>query len=288
VGPFRQGKPLVLPTPELDAYEAELRARAHRKVLYTVAGCVVLVAPLVVLFLMATVPEVLSKVKHPLRGVSPQAADTARASVARAREAARVAEAAAREGVERAVEQGLDAHPELGRCPTADLPPDAETSLRRLTDPHVCAACDAKASEASLLEGSLKERSRDAGLDARVVQRARRLARAVESGGAFIVMHVTAEAPPHGVPGAGFTPGQVRGRAYLWEPRSRQVLCVGDFQAESSESVDYKVLTRGPLGPLGQAGSAELQHALAQDLAARTRAAARESLRYRAGPHIVD
>ncbi len=287
MGPFRQGRPLVQPTPELDAYEAELRARAHRKVLYTVAGCVVLVAPLVVLFLMATVPEVLYKVKHPLRGVSSEAAATARASVARAREAARLEEAAAREGVERAVEQGVDAHPELGRCPTSTVS-DAGPGFRRLTEPHVCAACDVTASEASLLEGSLTERSREPGLDERVLGRARALDRATESPGAVIIARITAEAAPHGVPHAGFTPGHVRGRAYLWELRRRQVLCVGDFEAESSESVDYKYLTRGTRGPLDESGSAELRYALERDLAERTRAAVRASLRYRAGPRIVD
>lgn len=286
MGPFRQGKPLVLPTPELDAYEGELRAGAHRKIIYTVLGCVLLLAPLVVLFLMATVPEALYKLKHPLRGVSPAAAAVAQASITRARGVARREEQAARAGVERAVAEGLDAHPELGRCPSSGVLQGAYApGFRRLTEAQVCLACDALSSQASLLEGSLKERSRETDLDERITRGASALDRSAAHLGAVIVIQITAEAAPHGVPHAGFTPGQVRGRSYFWDTLRHEVLCVGDFAAESSAAVDYKYRTRGPLDP---GGPAELRVALERDLADRTREAVHSSLRYRAGPHIVD
>jgi hypothetical protein len=286
VGPFRQGKPLVLPTPELDAYERELRTRAHRKVIYTVIGCVVLVAPLVVLFLMATVPEALYRLKHPLRGVSPAAAALAQASITRAREVARREEQAARTGIERAVAEGLDPHPELGRCPSPGVLQGAYSpGFRRLAEAHVCLACDALASQASLLEGSLRERSREADLDEGVARGASALDRSAARLGAVVVIQITAEAAPRGVPHAGFTAGHVRGRSYLWDTQGHQVLCVGDFAAESSVAVDYKYMTRGPLDP---GGPMELHYALERDLADRTREAVHASLRYRAGPHIVD
>ena len=49
VGPFRQGKPIPLPTPELDEYEKELRKRSHRKVTYAGIACILMVMPLIVL-----------------------------------------------------------------------------------------------------------------------------------------------------------------------------------------------------------------------------------------------
>lgn len=275
-----------MPTPELDAYERQLSARSHRKVLYTVVGCLVLVAPLVVLFLLATVPDVLYKLKHPLRGVSPATQAIATASAASARAAALREEEAARAGIDAAIAQALDPHPELGECPKAGLARTlGDDGFRRTSDSHVCAACDSAMLSASLLEGARAERSREPGLDDRLVRRAAALDREAGALGTVVIAHVTAEAAAHGAPHAGFTPGQVRGRAYLWDTSSHRVLCVGDFEAESSEAIDYKYMTRGPLE---QGGTAELQAALARDLAERTRTAVYASLRYRAGPHIVD
>ena len=119
MGPFRQGKPLKLPTPELDAYEAELRARSHRKVTYAGIGVVVLTLPLLALLFQAIVPDLVYKVQNPLHTPSPAVVANGRATISRLRESA-AREARARRG---AVELTSLIGDPIARCLAAAFSP---------------------------------------------------------------------------------------------------------------------------------------------------------------------
>ena len=289
VGPFRQGKPIPLPTPELDAYEKELRARSHRKVTYAGIACIGLVSPLVVLLVMGTLPDLIFRAKNPLHGLSTPVRTKVGATVAEARATATREETALREGVSAAIRDGVEAHPELGRCPYThahtetrfDQGLDTSSSFARMSDPELCTACRALRLEADALERTLTEKTREKDFDRRTEQR---LAKLDGLGRYSVVLNVTSEGAPSGIPHQNFISGHVRGRAYVWDTRTHRVVCAGDVFAESSEVIDYTYTTRDGL----DVGShAELDRALKADLRKQTTSAVADALRYMAGPRIV-
>lgn len=287
VGPFRQGKPFLLPTPELDAYEKELRARSHRKVTYAGIACILLVMPLIVLVGMATIPDMLYRVRNPLHGLSAPTRAKVTTTVARAREESAREEALMHEGVASAIREGIEAHPELGRCPYSHSPNlqkesfFAASTFTNATDPTLCRACRSLASDADTLEKMLSEKTREKDFDARAEKRIDRLTMDRYT----VVVHATRNVAPSGVPHVDFTPGFFRGRAFVWDTRAHQVVCAGDVSAESSDVIDYTYTTRGGL----DIGShAELDRALKSDMRVRTESAVADSIRYRSGPRIPD
>ena len=287
MGPFRQGKPLKLPTPELDAYEAELRARSHRKVTYAGIGVVVLTLPLLALLFQAIVPDLVYKVQNPLHAPSPAVVTSGRATITRLRESAAREEEAMQKGVAAAAANGTEAHPELGRCPYSHAPNRqkgffARATYARLGDQSVCLPCREQRARADELERKLVERSRAKDLDARVSADIAR-AEAVER--YSVVLAVDKEAAPHGTPHVDFMPGLVEGRTFVWDTVTHSVVCAGRARAESSDTIDYTYTTQN--GFATNAAS-ELKRALDEDLRVRTEEAVASSLRYRAGPKIVD
>ncbi len=287
MGPFRQGKPLKLPTPELDAYEAELRARSHRKVTYAGIGVVVLTLPLLALLFQAIVPDLVYKVQNPLHTPSPAVVESGRATITRLRESAAREEEAMQKGVAAAAANGTEAHPELGRCPyshTANHEKGffARATYARLGDQSVCLPCREQRARADELERKLGERSRAKDLDARVSAEIAR-AEAVER--YSVVLAVDKEAAPHGTPHVDFMPGLVEGRTFVWDTKTHAVVCAGRARAESSDTIDYSYTTQN--GFATNAAS-ELKRALDEDLRLRTEEAVASSIRYRAGPKIVD
>jgi len=288
VGPFRQGKPLVLPTPELDAYEKELRARSHRKVTYAGVACILLFMPLFVLYGMATVPTLIEHVKHPLHAPSQEAQERARKAIAAARTRAAEEEAAASRGIAAAIRDGVTAHPELGRCPYAHSSglahddPFSPTSFARADDASVCRTCRQLLSRAAELEASLSVKSRDDDLDAAIDKR---IAGLRHLGQYNVVLKVDREVAAHGTPHVDFMPGLVVGRAFVWDTERHAVVCAGPVRAESSEVVDYTYTTQNGV----DVGSrSALDSALERDLHRRTERAVADGLRYVAGPRIAD
>lgn len=289
MGPFRQGKPQVVPTPELDAYEKELRARTHRKVTYTGIAVILMVLPVMFLFGRVFLEDTFHKLTHPMRAVSPAVAEEARVAIARARAQASEEEARTRRGVDEAVSKRLSAHPELGRCPYVLSPsftasPFATPSYRRTTDPTLCRSCNHLASAAEELERRIGEKSRDEDRD----ERARRAIDSLSSSRIdryTAVLVVEKESAPFGTPHVDFHAGFVRGRAFVWDATAHEVVCVGDVYAENSEVVSYEYTTQNGFEVNG---SSSLQRALTADLAKETERAVAQSLRYRAGPKIED
>jgi hypothetical protein len=289
VGPFRQGKPIPLPTPELDAYEKELRARSHRKVTYAGIACILLVSPLIALLVMGTLPDLIFRAKNPRHGLSAPVRTKVTASVAEARATATREEAALREGVAAAMRDGVEAHPELGRCPYAHTPLesrfnqglDPSSSFARMSDPELCRACRSLRLDADALERTLTEKTREKDFDA---QTEKRLSKLEGLARYSVVVNVSSEGAPSGIPHQNFISGYVRGRAYVWDTRTHRVVCAGDVFAESSDVIDYTYTTRGGL----DVGShAELDRALKADLRKQTERAVADAIRYLAGPRIV-
>ncbi len=286
MGPFRQGKPLVLPTPELDEYEKELRARTHRKVAYAGFACILLSMPLMVMVGMAVIPDMIHHVQHPLRGLSPEARAKGKHAADEARARAAGEEALMSKAIATAIRDGVTAHPELGRCPYdhPSAPSDDVffgTSFTRSKDAHICRPCRHLETAAVEIEALLDQKSRDDDRDARLESR---IAGATLPRYA-VVLHVDEEVAPHGTPHVDFTPGLVVGRAFVWDTRTHRVACAGPVRAESSEVVDYTYTTQNGVEVKS---FAELDSALKTDLRKRTEVAVADSLRYVAGPRIDD
>lgn len=287
MGPFRQGKPLVLPTPELDEYEKELRARTHRKVAYAGFACILLSMPLMVMVGMAVIPDMIHHVQHPLRGLSPEARAKGKHAADEARARATGEEALMSKAIATAIRDGVTAHPELGRCPyDHSSAPSGEgifatPTFTRSTEAHVCRACQRLVTAAAEIEGGLDQKSRDDDLETRLSNRieAAKLSRY------SVVLHVDEEVAPHGTPHVDFTPGLVVGRAFVWDTQAHRVACAGPVRAESSEVVDYTYTTQNGVEVKS---FAELDSALKTDLRKRTEVAVADSLRYVAGPRIDD
>jgi hypothetical protein len=288
VGPFRQGRPLPLPTPELDDYERELRARSHRKVLYTGIACIFLVSPLLVLGGLMFVPDWIDHAKHPLHGPRPETRAAVMSVVEAARARAAGEEKAMNEAFPKAVAEGVTAHPELGRCPysareRASAYDFAPSPYARSTDKSLCRACATLRADADALAHTLDQKSRDEHLDDELREKARAL-EAESVLGYSLVFRSTGEGAPSGVPHHGFVPGYVRGVVYLWSFARHEVVCAGEIQAENSESVDYTYETRGGVD-MGSSFSG-LRVALERDLRKRTDDAVLSGARYVSGPRI--
>ena len=287
MGPFRQGKPFVLPTPELDEYEKELRARSHRKVAYAGFACILLCMPLMIIVGMAVIPELVDHAKHPLHGLTPETRAKGKQAAAEARARAAAEEALMSKGIATAIRDGVTAHPELGRCPyvhSTSLSRDdyfATATYTRSTEAKVCHACKRLESAADDIERLLDVRSRDTDLDTRMTSR---IAAATLPRYA-VVLHVDKEVAPHGTPHVDFAPGYVIGRAFAWDTQSHTVACAGSVRAENSEVVDYTYTTQNGVEVKS---FAELDSALRNDLRKRTETAVADGLRYVAGPRIDD
>lgn len=290
MGPFRQGRPIPLPTPELDGYERELRARSHRKVLYTGIACIFLVSPLIAMAGLMFVPDWIDHAKHPLHGPRAETRTAVMTVVEAARARAASEEKAMNEGFPKAVAEGVTAHPELGRCPYSAServsPYDfAPSPYARSTDKALCRPCARLRTDADTLARTLDEKSRDEHLDDDLRKRARAL-ETESSLGYSLVFRSTGEGAPSGVPHHGFVPGYVRGVVYMWSFARHEVVCAGEVQAENSESVDYTYETRGGVD-MGSSFSG-LRVALERDLKKRTDEAVLSGARYVSGPRIAD
>lgn len=223
-----------------------------------------------------------------------KALDEARAHAEEARKKWRAA-------MDAAIAAEITERPDLGRCPTSvpvpsrikdQLPSRPEWLTVAETPAELAAATPARWSsfeqKARYLETRAKEPSTDREAE-RLVKEAQDFARNNARDDHWpweVLMVVDKRVAPVSISSeAGFTSGEVEGRAWLYDYRRGAVTCAGRVHAENSDEVRFKYTRR--LGdPILGGGTMELDRALANDLRQESFRAAADALHFRAGPPL--
>jgi hypothetical protein len=193
-------------------------------------------------------------------------------------------------GVREAVGQDLGPRPDLGACPIA-LP--AATSLVsgrpafplltverleiRETLPSQAVAgvlVDVRRAEAHLAAGRMAE----AALYGRALDRPERF-------GYEVVLVARVSKRPYALSGSAYEPGELAGRAYLYDFTSERVVCAGEVRAKSSEAIGYTFSERVD-APVALGPTASMGDAIREDIRLQTERAIVEAVRWRAGPPL--
>jgi hypothetical protein len=281
--PYRVSSPPDREPEELeDPYVAVLRRQRRRTRVMSVAVVVLAGAGLVKVARSSEPPRD--------RAVRAEAARIAgaREALASARARAEGAQARFEAGVREAIAQDVGPRGDLGACPVT-LPPASSIVRGRAAFPLLTVRrdelggrlpsqavaevlADARRAEAHLAAG----RSEEATLYARALDRPERFAYDV-------VLVTEADKPVRALSGTAYEPGEIAGRAYLYDFASQRVVCAGDVRAQSSREVGYMYSDRDDtppsLGPL-----ASMDDAIREDIRRQTEQAIRTALRFRSGP----
>jgi hypothetical protein len=267
-----------LPEPE-EPYVAVLR-RAHRRTrLVALAACA------------ATVGIVVSALARPARTRPPPRDDAglsaeAREAVRDARDRAHAEQARFETAMHEALARALVPRADLGACPVALESPSPLTHravFPLLTvEAHDTAALPSRAIADLLVDVQRAERHLDAGhyeeatLYARALRRTDRLRYDV-------VLVASTWTKPRATSASTYAPGEVDGRAYLYDFETGRVACAGDVHATSSPNVGYAYATAADAPPeLGR--HASLTATLEDDLRVAIASAVARAVRFRAGP----
>ncbi|MBX3192165.1 MAG: hypothetical protein KF819_34570 [Labilithrix sp.] len=214
--------------------------------------------------------------------------DSARSAIAGARARAARAQARFELGVRDAIGRDLASRPDLGACPLA-LPAVSSLVKGRAAFPlltiqraEIGAAlpsqavagvlADVRRAEAHLASGRYEE----AALYARALDRPERF-------GYDVVLVAKTSKRPYATSAAGFEPGEVAGRAYLYDFATNRVVCAGEVVATSSKTVGY-VFAEHEGAPAALGPAASMGDAIDEDIRLQTERAIVEALRWRAGP----
>jgi hypothetical protein len=280
--PYRIASP---PEPEPaeseDPYAAVLRAQRRRARIVSAA---------VVLFAAAGLARAArSGPSHAQRRI-PEAArvDGARLAIAGARVRAGAAQVRFEAKMREAIGEDLAPRPDLGVCPIA-LPPASSLVRGRPAFPLLTI-------ERAELTGTLPSqavagvltdvRRAEAHLAAGRVEEAKLYALALDRPERFgydVVLVARAAKRPRALPGNQYEPGEIQGRAYIYEFASGRVVCAADVEARSSRAVGYvfsdRIDTPASLGPVASMGDA-----IEADIVLQTERAIVEGVRWRVEP----
>lgn len=280
--PYRISSP---PDPEPqeieDPYAAVLRAQRRRARL---------VSGLVVLFCAAGLAKVARSSQQPpppRRTVSEAARlGTARVAIASARARAAAAQVRFESSVREAIAEDVGPRPDLGACPVA-LPGGPSLIRGRPAFPLLTVARDERTLPSQAIAGVLADARRAEGhLAAGRFEEATLYARALDRPERFgydVVLVARANKPVRAISGSVFEPGEIEGRAYVYDFASGRVVCAGDVKARSSRELGYMYSDRND-APLSLGALASLDDAMHEDLRRQTERAILEALRWRAGP----
>jgi hypothetical protein len=279
--PYRIPTP---PEPEAidveDPYAAVLRAQRRRARIVSV---------LVVVFLAAGVAKVAQSNEPPRRPVTEAVrVDGARLAIAGARARAASAQLRFEATMREAIVGDVVPRPDLGACPIA-LPAASSLVSGRSAFPlltvHRSELEDTLPSQA--VAGVLADvRRAEAHLAAGRFEEAKLYGRALDRAERFdydIVLVARKTTEPRAVSGREYEPGQIEGRAYLYDFASDRVVCAGDVAAKSSKAIGYVYSDRSDtppsLGPLASMGDA-----IHEDIRLQTERAIVAAVRWRSGP----
>lgn len=286
--PYRIAAPPPTEPPDAEEpYAAVLRAQGRRARFVTAAAVVVLVAG---------GAHAASRSKEARRG-PPRVTEATRAAAAheaifRARDRAAAAQVRFESGVREAIGADFVPRPDLGACPVRL--PEASSLVRgrsafplltieraelKDTLPSQAIAevlADVRRAERHLTAGRYEE----ATVYARALERPERL-------GYDVVLVAKNAARPRAVSGSEYVPGEIAGRAYVYDFSAGKVVCAADIHAKSSKAVGYvfsdHVDAPPSLGPLASMGDA-----ISEDLRLETERAIAHAMRFRAGPPPTD
>jgi hypothetical protein len=276
--------------PEPDAldveepYAAVLRAQRQNARIVTMA---------VVVLLAGGIAKVARSHSPPRRPVTEAArVDGARVAIAGARARAASAQLRFEAAVRDAIKDDVAPRADLGACPIA-LPAihGDRTSL-----PTGRAAFPLLTVERAELDGTLPSqavagvladvRRAEAHLAAGRFEEAKLYARALDRPERFgydVVLVARATKEPRALSGREFEPGEIAGRAYVYDFASDRVVCAGDVEAKSSKAIGYVYSDRNDtppsLGPVASMGDA-----IHEDIRVQTERAIADAVRWRSGP----
>lgn len=285
MSPYRVAAPPEPDEPETEEpYARLLRMQQRRaRVAASVAGCV----------LGALAVAAIGR-PAPAKEIASDAASREEARRTRAREAIASARRHADEAQERfaselraAVTSGVAPREDLGACPIALSIPSGiarghafplvivdggEVEAGAVPSQAIAEVLgDVRRAEAHLAAGRYEE----AALYAEALQHPGRLVLDVA------LVAKTAKRPEW-TSDAAFLPGEIDGRAYLYDFASQRVVCAADVHARSSSSIGYAYAV-GADAPLGAGRSASLKDAIELDMRAQIERAIAGAMRFRAG-----
>jgi len=215
-------------------------------------------------------------------------AERARVAIARARDRAALMQSRFETDVRAAVLGNVGPRPDLGACPV-QLPSSTSLVRGRAAFPLLTLAPTELRHGLLSLEvaGVLADAHRaEQHVAAGRYEEATLYARALDREDRFrydVVLITTAATAPRAVTGAEYVPGEITGRAYLYDFGSRAVVCAADVHAASSKTVGYVYSDHHDappsLGPVASMGEA-----VAEDLRLQTERVVARAMQWRAGP----
>lgn len=249
-----------------------------------------LVTVLVVIAAAGGVAKVARSGQPPPRTSVPEATriDGARSAIDGARARASSAQARFETAMRDAIAAELGPRPDLGACPI-ELPAASSLAKRGPAFPLLTV-------ERSEISGTLPSQAvagvladvhrAQAHLAAGRFEEAKLYARALDRPERFgydVVLVAKAVKKPRALSGSEYEPGEIEGRAYVYDFTTGRVVCAGDVKAKSSKEIGYvfsdRTDTPAWLGPV-----ASMSEAIDDDLRLQTERAIVAAVRFRAGP----
>lgn len=287
--PYRVLSPPEPELPEVEhPYAAVLRSQRRRARIITAAVALLLV--------VGMVKMVRSGKSHArARGAgsearAQQAVGGARHAIDGARARAVGAQNKFDRGVREAVGQDLGPRPDLGACPITLPVASSLVSGRpafpllnverveiRETLPSQAVAeilFDVRRAESHLAAG----RTAEAALYGRALDRPERF-------GFEVVLVARVSKRPYALSGNAYEPGELDGRAYLYDFATERVICAGDVRAKSSKAIGYTFSERVD-APVALGPTASMGDAISEDIRLQSERAIVEAVRWRAGPPL--
>ena len=213
--------------------------------------------------------------------------DGARVAIAGARARAAAAQLRFEAAIRDAIKDDVAPRSDLGACPIA-LPAQASLASGRPSFPLLTV-------ERAELDGTLPSqavagvladvRRAEAHLAAGRFEEAKLYARALDRPERFgydVVLVARATKEPRALSGREYEPGEIAGRAYVYDFGNNRVVCAGDVEAKSSKAIGYVYSDRSDTAPsLGPVAS--MGDAIHEDIRLQTERAIVEGIRWRSG-----
>ncbi len=265
-----------------DPYAAVLRAQRRRARLVSALVAVFVACGLIKVARSGTQPSSRPPLTEETR------VSSARVAIAGARARSAAAQARFETGVRLAIAQDVGPRPDLGVCPIGLSRAPSLVHSRaafplliigaaEVADPIPSQAvadvlADVGRAEARLAAGRFEE----ATLYARALDRPERF-------GYDVILVARATKQVRALSGNAYEPGEIEGRAYVFDFASGRVVCAGEVTARSSKAIGYVYSDRDDtparLGPVASMGDA-----IREDIRWQTERAIIEAVRWRAGP----
>lgn len=282
--PYRIPSPPPPEEPESeDPYAAVIRAQRTRGRLLTALFCLAIVGG-------AAKVARSSQQQHPrVRSTEADRIGNARAAIGAAHLRATAAQARFDHAIREAIGDDVGPREDLGACPIRLAEPSSLVRGRSSFPLLTIERADLKeqlpsqAVAAVLADVRRAEKHVAAGRYEEAALYARALDKDKDDRFDFDVVLVTRHSTrPRALSGTEFTPGEVAGRAYIYDFRSGKVVCAADVAARSSKEIGYVFSDRHD-APADLGAVARMTEAIEEDLRFQTERAIAREMKVRAG-----